>query len=77
MAAIMRGLDAEAYDREYTDRELVDRIVAYFSLYKRRAILVVVSLILLAFLGAAPPIIVAQGVALMEGQDDACLLPHS
>ncbi|MCO5206599.1 MAG: ABC transporter ATP-binding protein/permease [Anaerolineae bacterium] len=73
MAAIMRGLDAEAYDREYTDRELVDRIVAYFSLYKRRAILVVVSLILLAFLGAAPPIIVAQGVALMEGQDDALL----
>ncbi len=69
----MRGLDAEAYDREYTDRELVDRIVAYFSLYKRRAILVVVSLILLAFLGAAPPIIVAQGVALMEGQDDALL----
>ncbi|MCO5188792.1 MAG: ABC transporter ATP-binding protein/permease [Anaerolineae bacterium] len=73
MAAIMRGLDAEAYDREYTDRELVDRIVAYFSLYKRRAILVVVSLILLAFLGAAPPIIVAQGVALREGQDDALL----
>lgn len=71
MAAMMRGLDAEAYDREYTDRELVDRIIAYFSLYRRRSIIVIISVILLAILGAAPPIIVAQGVALMEGQSDA------
>ena len=30
MAAIMRGLEAEAYDRQYSDKELVQRILHYF-----------------------------------------------
>ena len=30
MGFIMDGLDAEAYDREYTDRQLLQRIIRYF-----------------------------------------------
>ena len=30
MGFIMDGLDAEAYDREYTDRQLLARIIGYF-----------------------------------------------
>ncbi len=30
MGFIMDGLDAEAYDRKYTDRDLVRRIARYF-----------------------------------------------
>jgi ATP-binding cassette subfamily B protein len=69
MAAIMRGLDAEAYDRQYSDRELVNRIVTYFKASKRRVIAVIISVVILAILGAASPVIVAQGIALIEGSD--------
>ena len=31
MASIMRGLDAEAYDRQYSDKELLRRIFQYFQ----------------------------------------------
>jgi hypothetical protein len=31
MGFIMDGLDAEAYDREYTDRQLLARIIGYFK----------------------------------------------
>ena len=30
MGFIMDGLDAEAYDREYSDRQLLKRIIGYF-----------------------------------------------
>ncbi len=30
MGFIMDGLDAEAYDRTYRDRDLVKRIIGYF-----------------------------------------------
>ncbi len=30
MGFIMDGLDAEAYDREYNDRQLLNRIISYF-----------------------------------------------
>jgi hypothetical protein len=30
MGFLMDGLDAEAYDRKYNDRELVRRIAGYF-----------------------------------------------
>jgi ATP-binding cassette subfamily B protein len=69
MAAIMRGLDAEAYDRQYSDRELIRRIIAYFSDSKRRVIIVIISVVMLALLGAASPIIVARGLSLVEGTD--------
>jgi len=35
----MRGLEAEAYDRQYDDRELVRRIGRYFEAYCNKVIL--------------------------------------
>lgn len=62
MAAIMRGLEGEAYDRQYSDRDLVRRILGYFSAERRKVWIVSVALVILALLGAAQPWIVARGV---------------
>jgi len=62
MAALTRGLEAERYDRVYSDRALVDRILAYFRPHKRKAIIVVVGISLMAVIGALTPILIAQSL---------------
>lgn len=66
MAAIMRGLEAEKYDRQYSDRALVSRIAHYFRPYPGRAALVVVSVAAVALLGAATPLVISQGIRAMD-----------
>ncbi len=65
MAAIMRGLEAEAYDREYSDRQLGQRILRYFRPHRRKLWLVVAATFLMAATGAAQPLIISAGVELM------------
>src|SRR5690348_10462871 len=43
MGFIMDGLDAEAYDRNYSDRQLIARIIGYFR-PKLRIMLIVAAL---------------------------------
>ena len=59
------GLDTEAYDRKYTDRQLARRMATYFRLYTRSLVLVVVLLLVIAISTAVSPIIVARGVDLL------------
>jgi ATP-binding cassette, subfamily B, bacterial len=75
MAAVMSGLDAEAYDRQYKDKDLVRRIAHYFGPHRRKFGLVAFYVSLLAIMGAATPIIVANGVGLMADSGDQRLLP--
>lgn len=75
MAAIMSGLDAEAYDRQYTDSQLVGRVVDYFRVQRRKVLAVSLALIILAVLGAAPPVIVARGVAVIDKQGQLNWIP--
>ena len=37
MGFVLDGLDSEAYDRNYTDRDLIRRIAAYFGRGQRGA----------------------------------------
>jgi ABC-type multidrug transport system fused ATPase/permease subunit len=60
-----RGLDAEAYDRSYRDRDLVRRMLAYFKPYRRRLIIAVVAILVIAGAGALSPIFVSRSVDLM------------
>jgi len=46
MGFIIDGLDTEDYDRQYSDRELLNRIVGYFQPYRRKMILVAVMITL-------------------------------
>ena len=74
MAAVMRGLEGEAYDRQYSDKELVRRIVKYFRPHGRKVVIISISVFLMALASAAVPIIVSNGVGVMaDGADDALI----
>lgn len=61
-------LEAESFDREYTNRVLVTRIAAYFAPYRRLLIVVVISVTLLSLLSALTPILIARGVGMLDQQ---------
>ena len=56
------GLNAEAYDRSYSDRVLIARIWRYFSIYRKRMIALAFVTITMAALGALLPLLVSSGV---------------
>lgn len=56
------GLDVEAYDRNYSDAELIRRILKYFSKHKRAVVVVAVAVSALAAVELSSPFIVSQGV---------------
>ena len=62
------GLNDEKYDRQYTDRDLMQRIFAYFKPQTRRLVWVIVLVVLLAAIGAALPVVVAQMVDSLKDQ---------
>lgn len=64
------GLAEEAYDRKYSDRELVKRILTYFKPHKRRFAWITFYLVTSALAGAAAPVIVSQGVDVLAGDPD-------
>jgi ATP-binding cassette subfamily B protein len=59
------GLDAEAYDRTYRDRDLVQRMLAYFKPYTGRLAIAVVAILIIAAAGALSPIFVSRSIDLM------------
>lgn len=75
MAAVMRGLEAEAYDRQYSDKELVLRLGRYFSAYRTKVIIVSITIFLMALTGAALPLIVSSGVNVMADNGDPAIIP--
>ncbi len=70
MGLLRAGLTNEAYDREYSTRELVRRIAHYFRPWTGRLALIALLVSLMAGFGAALPILVAQGVEVLTGVGD-------
>lgn len=62
MGFLMDGLDAEEYDRKYSDATLVNRIVGYFSNEWRRIALVAAAIVLSSLVQTATPIVISDGV---------------
>ena len=62
MGFIMDGLDAEAYDRTYTDRQLVSRIVGYFRPHLPKMLFVAGTIVLNSGLDAALPVLISRGI---------------
>ena len=60
--SVFFGLDTEAYDRQYSDRELLRRIVRYFALHRRQVAIVGVLVAAIALIGAAQPVVVSRGL---------------
>jgi ATP-binding cassette subfamily B protein len=65
---VFAGLDTEAYDREYSDTELIKRIMSYFLPYRQQVLMVVFFVTLVALAGVGQPLIVARGMGALEGQ---------
>ena len=62
MGFILDGLDTEAYDRNYSDRELLSRIIGYFRPYTRQMILVAIMIALNSVAGTGGPILISKAI---------------
>jgi len=62
------GLNAEKYDRQYSDRQLVGRISEYFRPQVKRLIAISALVLIIAGVGAMLPVVVSRIVDLLEGQ---------
>jgi ATP-binding cassette, subfamily B, bacterial len=60
------GLNDEKYDRQYTDRQLVSRIISYFKPQRARMLWITLLVVVLAVIGASLPIVVAGMVDLLK-----------
>jgi ATP-binding cassette subfamily B protein len=66
MGFILDGLETEAYDRNYSDRELVSRIIGYFRPYRNQMILVAIMITLNSAAGTGGPILISKAIDLVE-----------
>ncbi len=62
------GLGAEKYDRQYSDKKLIQRIVEYFKKQTRRLLIVFVTIIVRALIEAVMPVVVALGLDRVTGE---------
>ena len=62
MGFIMDGLDAEAYDRKYSDSTLVKRIVGYFKPERKRMALISAVIVLASLVNTGLPIFISSGL---------------
>jgi ABC-type multidrug transport system fused ATPase/permease subunit len=65
MGFILDGLETEAYDRTYNDRDLLRRITSYFRPHRRQMAVVGVSITLFAVAGTGGPILISEALDLL------------
>jgi ABC-type multidrug transport system fused ATPase/permease subunit len=70
MGFIMDGLDAEAYDREYKDSQLLARILGYFKPHLSVMSIIAVMIVLNSAMEAAFPFLIARSLDRLEGAAD-------
>ena len=66
MGFILDGLDTEAYDRNYGDRELLERIVGYFRPYTRKMVVVAAMIALNSVAGTGGPILISKALDIIS-----------
>lgn len=77
MGFIMDGLDAESYDRKYSDRYLVKRITDYFHPHLKKMGIVVVTIVLVALVDTSLPILISRGIDELQADQTTPLLPYA
>ncbi len=73
MGFLWDGLDAEAYDRKYTDRELVRRIAGYFAPQSRRFVGVGLLILVQSLVDVGLPIVISAAVDASQDTSTAIL----
>jgi ATP-binding cassette, subfamily B, bacterial len=74
MGFLMDGLDAEQYDRQYTDGELVQRILGYFRPQGRKMFIAALAIVGTALLDVGIPIAVARAIDSMANDPSIAVL---
>ncbi|HEY4691688.1 MAG TPA: ABC transporter ATP-binding protein [Anaerolineae bacterium] len=75
MGFFMDGLDAEAYDRTYTDRALVRRVLGYFRPQARRMVVVAMVIVAQSLVDISLPIIISRSLDdLQAGRGNLALI---
>ena len=77
MGFLMDGLDAESYDRSYSDRYLVSRIVRYFRPHLRKMGVVAAAIVLTSLVDTSLPILISRGIDQLQQNRAADLLPFA
>ena len=62
------SLDTEGYDRQYSDKQLAQRVMVFLRPHRVRVILIAIATILLSVIGAITPLVAARGVDLVKKQ---------
>ncbi|MBN1412240.1 MAG: ABC transporter ATP-binding protein [Spirochaetales bacterium] len=65
MGFILDGLDTETYDRKYSDRELIKRIINYFKPHARTIMLIVTVLFLGSVSTSFSPVLISKSIDLL------------
>jgi ATP-binding cassette subfamily B protein len=68
------GLSAEAYDRSYSDRQLIRRIAAYFTPHRRQVLIVSAMVVLISLVTTLIPIIISRGIDALAASPGTALL---
>lgn len=71
MGFFMDGLEAEAYDRSYTDRDLVARILGYFRPARAVMAFVAAMIMLNALMDTVLPVTISKGIDLLTSTKGA------
>lgn len=71
MGFMFDGLEAEEYDRNYTDGQLVRRIIGYFRPQGRKMSIAVAAVVMTAALDTGLPIIIANAIDLVQRDPSA------
>ena len=74
MGFVMDGLDAEAYDRSYGDRELIRRILAYFRPHLPRMLVVSAMVVATSVAATVVPLAISRAVDELAGRPDLQLV---
>jgi len=62
------GLAAEKYDRQYTDKKLINRMMDYFKTQSRYLVTLGVLILIRSLIEAYSPVIVARGLDQVTGK---------
>jgi ABC-type multidrug transport system fused ATPase/permease subunit len=74
MGMLTGGLASEAYDRSYTDRQLIRRISIYFAPHWRRVLIVVTMVLLISLITTLVPVLISRGIDALDTNPATALL---
>ncbi len=74
MGFVLDGLETENYDRQYSDRELVRRILGYFRPHARLMALVAMMITLNSAAGTAGPILISKALNMISANPSMSII---